>query len=137
MSKPRELWYDYVRRVIRHYPEYKRERDSIQSMAVTPSYAANGGGSGPGRMAERAALRELEPEKERYYTAVHDALEHTARIAKGRREARVRFVTLYHFKPSHTMEGAAAACFVSYATARRWNQEFMREVTRNLGLADD
>ena len=137
MSKPRELWYDYVRRIIRNYTEYKRERDSLQSMTVTPRYDANGGGSGPGRMAERAALRELEPEKERYYTAVDRALVHTARISKGRREPRVRFVTLYHFKHSHTMEGAAAACFVSYATARRWNQEFMREVARNLGLKDD
>lgn len=134
MSKPRELWYDYVRRVIRTYPALKREYDNLQSMAVTPRYDANGGGSGQGRTVEQLALRELSPEKQRYFTAVHSALEKTQRIARGRREPRCRFLTLYHFRQTHTMEGAAAACYVSYATARRWNQEFMRLVARNLGL---
>ena len=44
-----------------------------------------------------------------------------------------RFIERYHFE-GYTMDAASIGAYISPATARRWNREFMLKVARHLGL---
>lgn len=43
---------------------------------------------------------------------------------------RMRVVRMTLFARTHTLEGAAACIPCSYATAKRWQQDFIRDVAR-------
>ena len=133
MSKPRELWWGYVKNVVRAYTELSQELEELRRTKVTPNYNATGGGSsGPGKTTENAALRELEPKKQHRYDAVATALRKTKRLRDG--GSRCRLIDLVYFRKSHTLQGAADSCHVSYGTAKIWNQNFLRLVASELNL---
>ena len=69
MSKPRDPWWPYIKNVLRLYPFLKRELDARRSQSVTVRYNKTGEGSGAGRKTEQAALRELDPARQREYDA--------------------------------------------------------------------
>ena len=97
MSKPRMIWWSYVRAMVRQYPKRKgsaktateqRERDAV-SRAIEEFLNA--------------------PDK-------------------------LQLIKLVYWDRTLTLDGAAKACFISYATARRWNSEFLYTVAKHYGL---
>lgn len=132
MSKPRELWWGYVKNVVRTYPELEQELKELRRTKVTPNYNATGGSGGPSKTTENAALRELEPKKQQRFDAVAAALRKTRRLRDG--SSRCRLIDLVYFRKSHTLQGAADSCHVSFGTAKIWNQNFLRLVASELDL---
>lgn len=132
MSKPRDPWWPYIKNVLRLYPFLKRELDARRSQSVTVRYNKTGEGSGAGRKTEQAALRELDPARQREYDAVQKAIRITAHRPDG--HWRNEMIRLVYFRRTHNLYGAAQRCHVAYATAKVWHQEFLREVAKNLSL---
>ena len=74
----------------------------------------------------------LTRQQERELDAVERAVQTTRREQDGR--ARLRVVELVYFRGTHTIEGAAQQAHVSYITAWRWCDRFIRRTGENLGL---
>ena len=84
MSKPREPWWGYVKNVLRAYPDYRRELARLRSsVAITPRYNANGGGSGISMPTEDLAMRELPRKEQLRLEAVERAIAETKRLPNG------------------------------------------------------
>lgn len=132
MSKPRELWWGYVKNVIRAYPALAREAAELHGSRITPNYNATGGGCGPSRTTETNAMRQLPPKQQQRLEAVERAISRTRRRSNG--ALRLRIVELVFFTGSHTLQGAAMACHVSYDTAKLWHRDFINAVAEELGL---
>lgn len=132
MSKPRELWWGYVKNVIRAYPDYMRELTELRRSRVTPNYNASGGGGGPSRSTEAVATRELSPKKQQRLEAVERAIDRTKRRSNG--ALRLRIIEKVFFSGTHTLQGAAMSCHVSYDTAKLWHRDFINTVAEELGL---
>ena len=134
MSKPRDNWRPYVINVLKDYLAYRRIDRDAHSQRVTAQYNKGGrGGSGVSRSAEAAALRSgLTKQQQREYEAVERALKRTRSGPDGKE--RVRAVELVYFRRSHTIEGAAQQLHVSYMTAWKWTDSFIRLVAMYLDL---
>jgi len=132
MSKPRDPWWPYIKNVLRAYPAMKRELEARQQASVTVHYNAAGGSSGPSRTTENTALRELDPARQREYEAVRKAIRKTGYLPDGK--TRNDIIRLVYFRKRYNLYGAAWACHVSEATARRWHGDFIRLVADYLGL---
>ena len=134
MSKPRDRWWGYVRAVIRSYPELRANAKELQRTQTTPRYGASGGSGGPSDPVASAALRSLPPQEQREYEAVEQAIWETVSLPDG--ASRVRIIDLVFWRQSHTLEGAAQAVHLSYRTARRRQNEFIRLVAEKMGLIE-
>lgn len=134
MSKPRDRWWGYVRAVIRAYPELRARAKELQRTAITPRYGASGGSGGPSDPVASAALRRLPPQEQREYEAVEQAIWETASLPDG--AARVRIIDLVFWRQSHTLEGAAQAVHLSYRSAQRRQNAFIRLVAQQMGLTE-
>lgn len=133
MSKPRYKWWGFVKAIIRAYPDHCRELAEIHSQSLTQSFDAMPHGSGGvNRSAESVALRTLPAEDLKEYESVVKALDSTHKKKDGRE--RVEIINLVFFAKSHTLQGAAIACNVSYGTAKNWHNEFIRKVAQYYGL---
>ena len=143
MSKPKYLWWNYVRKVIRNYPKRCEEYNALHEVAVTKhvtSYKdANGelcdcystSSGGNGRTVENVSLRELPRQDQKEYDAVRLAFSLTQTAPDG--ESRVRFIRLYYYS-GLTLSASAYRVYISPKTAERWNGTFVRLVAKNLGL---
>ena len=134
MSKPRDRWWGYVRAVIRAYPELRANAKELQRTQTTPRYGASVGSGGPSDPVASAALRRLPPQEQREYEAVEQALWETASLPDG--AARVRIIDLVFWRQSHTLEGAAQAVHLSYRSAQRRQNAFIRLVAQQMGLTE-
>jgi len=126
MSRPRELWWQYMRRVIRDQP---RKEQILRDLKGTER--------GGVRPTERAAVRSLGGRWRRNeYEAVVQAIAMTARLPDG--QWRLRLIELMYFNRHrrYTLPGAAMECNVSERTAVRWHGEFIRLVASYMGLCD-
>ena len=133
MSKPREPWWGYVKNVLRAYPDYRRKLARLRSsVAITPRYNANGGGSGISMPTEDLAMRELPRKEQLRLEAVERAIAETKRLPNG--IWRVSIIERVYFRKSHTLQGAADYCHVSYGAAKEWHGDFIRLVADHLGL---
>lgn len=133
MSKPRDNWRPYVINVLRDYPAYKRITADAKSQKVTAQYNKGRGGGGASRTTENAAMRTgLSRQQERELEAVEKAIKTTRRGPDGK--IRMKVVELVYFRNTHTIEGAAQKVHVSYNTAWKWTDSFIRRVGDNLGL---
>lgn len=132
MSRPRDPWWPYIKNVLRAYPAMQRELKARQMQSVTVHYNSTGGSSGPGRSTEQAALRELDPARQREYEAVHRAIRKTGYLPDGK--LRNDLIRLVYFRKRYNLSGAAWACHVSERTAQRWHGEFIRLVAAYLDL---
>ena len=47
---------------------------------------------------------------------------------------RIRLIDLVLWKRTHTLQGAALACYVSERTAQEWHRQFIRLVGQKRGL---
>lgn len=132
MSKPRDPWWPYIKNVLRAFPAMQMELKARQMQSVTVRYNAAGGSSGPGRTTEQAALRELDPARQREYEAVRKAIHKTSCLPDGK--LRNEMIRLVYFRKRYNLSGAAWACHISEPTARRWHGEFIRLVATYLDL---
>ena len=64
--------------------------------------------------------------------AVKAAIEETEQLADG--AERLRLIDLVLWKRTHTLQGAALACYVSERTAQEWHRQFIRLVGQKRGL---
>lgn len=98
MSKRRDLWWGYIKRVLYAYPECSWfEREAVQA-----------------------------------------AVWLTERMTGGK--DRLKVIELVYFSKTHKLAGAALQIPCSYETAKRWQQDFIRETARNFkcdGLLKD
>ena len=64
--------------------------------------------------------------------AVARAIEATLLLRNG--AERMELLDMVFFQKSYSLEGAAAARFVSYETAKRWHGDFITMVAAEMGL---
>lgn len=133
MSSPRYDWWPYVKGMIRRYPELCARQEELRRTKMSPNLtgmpSAHGQTSDP---VADAALRELPEINRRELEAVRQAIDETLTMPNGKE--RLEMVRLVFWKKTHTLEGAAMKCHVSYVTARRWHGEFIKDVARAFGL---
>ena len=58
--------------------------------------------------------------------AVEEAIEETEQLVDG--VERLHLIDLVLWKRTHTLQGAALACYVSERTAQEWHRQFIRLV---------
>lgn len=135
MSKPREIWWSYVKAMIRRYPELCAREAELHRQSLSQSITGMPHGSGKtSDPVADAALRELPAIQKRETDAVRKAVEQTRLLDTG--EERISMIRLVFWKKTHTLEGAAQKCHISYITAKRWHSEFIMEVAKNFGLLE-
>lgn len=134
MSKPRARWWGYVRAVIRAWPDLKRKAEELRAPSITPHYGHSGGSGGTSDPTAQTALRQLPRQEQREYEAVEAAIRETGRMSDG--ETRLTIIELVFWRQSHTLEGAAQRTHVSYRTARRKQNDFVRLVAEKMGLTE-
>ena len=133
MSKPRDNWRPYVINALYDFYRYKDIERAAHNQRVTAQYNKGRGGGGATRTTENVALRNgLTKQQERELQAIEKALRTTRRGPDGK--IRVRVLDMVYFRNTHTIEGAAQQVHVSYKTAWRWTDNFVRLVGKNLGL---
>lgn len=132
MGRSRELWWIYVKKVIRQYPAYQKEIRRIKESKITPTYSKGGGVGKSCRKTELIALRSLPECDQERYEAVEKALQRTGKMPDG--DLRLKFIQLTYFTREVNIEGAAMRLYVSRSTALRWNMDFMYMVARYLKL---
>ena len=64
--------------------------------------------------------------------AVEAAVKETEQLADG--GERLRLIDLVLWRRTHTLQGAALACYVSERTAQEWHRQFIRLVGQKRGL---
>lgn len=135
MSKPRNKWWGYARRVLYEYPRMRSELDALQAPLQASGTSGGGHASGTGRPAEALALRTLpDRQEQRELEAVEAALREVRLRPDG--ELTVNLVRLVFWSRAYTLEGAAQKVHVSYRTARRRVNGFLCLVAENLGLLE-
>jgi hypothetical protein len=118
-----------VKRTIYDYPAlYKKRAELLRPRIITQLGAATGGGSGEARPVEYYVERELGEQDEREYNAVRRAVEQTENGDV------LKIIELVFWSRSHTLNGAADQVHVSYVTAKRYQEKFIKTVAKNLGL---
>lgn len=133
MSKLRYDWWGYVKGMIRRYPELCEKEQELHTVSITRQLFDMP--RGKGRTADTtadAAIRELPDINRRELKAVRSAIEETKKLDTG--EARLYLIRLVFWKRSHTLEGAALQCHISYITACRWHRDFIYSVAYAFGL---
>ena len=123
MSRPRYRWWQYVKNVIRAYPELKREYNALHEQAVTANVSGMPSGGSAGRKVESVALRQLPQPQQREYDAVRKTIAVTERMKTG--SDRLRMIDMVFWKKSHTLSGAAMLLNISYETAVEYHRDFI------------
>ena len=133
MNRTNDNWRPYVTNVLRDYYTYKRMEKEAHSQKITAQYNKGRGGSGVSRTTESAAMRSgLTRQQRRELDAVEKAVRSTRRGPDGK--LRVKVMEMVYFRDTHTIEGAAQNVHVSYKTAWRWTDNFIRLTGKYLGL---
>lgn len=135
MSRPRYKWWAYAKAMIREYPLRYEELQQRRFPRVVANYnTICRSGSDVSRQTEQLAMTELPGVAAREYEAVRSAIARTNAMRDG--AERMRLIDAVFWRRTHTLQGAALACHVSYITAARWHGEFIRLVGYNFGLID-
>ena len=133
MSRPRERWWGFVRRMIRDYRSLKIQYEDLHSQSITAGTSGMPKGSGNSSVVENLALRQLPRDDQKAYDAVSRAVEITDLLPDGvLRLALIRYV--YWNKRQHTVKDAALQLYISRRTAERWHAEFVRLVGKCYGF---
>ena len=133
MSKPREIWWSYVKAMIRRYPELCAKEAELHRQSLSQSIT--GMPHGRGKISDpvaEAALRELPDKQQRELNAVRGAIANTRALPDG--EERLRMIKLVFWDRTHTLDGAALELHRCIATIWKWNGEFIRAVEKELDL---
>lgn len=122
--------------MIRDYPlRYEElQRRRFPRIVVTYDTICRAG-SETSRQTERLAMTELPTVAMREYEAVRLAISQTLQLNGGKE--RLHLIDIVFWRRTHTLQGAAIRCHVSYDTAVRWHREFICLVGVNFGLIDE
>lgn len=135
MSKPRYNWWPFALNMIRDYPQRLAEYRELHSQKITASPDSSaGGGGGASRVTEGIALRQLEPQEQREFDAVHSAFTRTKAMTEGKLRAEVVRLTMWK---GYNLGGAAMAVHISEHTARRYRWQFVLLVGKMYGFLSD
>ncbi len=132
MSKPKEIWWGYVKAVIRKYPERAEALKELHSVAITANLSGMPGGGNAARSTENVALRSLPENEQREYDAVRCAIMQTMRLGTG--SARMEIVALVFWAGGYNLTSAARKTGYSYDTVQDYHKDFIWLVAKNLGL---
>lgn len=135
MSKPRYIWWSYVKGMIRNYPALSEKYKDLHAQSVTANYSGMPRGGDASRSVEEITVRELPFTQQREYEAVRLAISQTERYQNGRdRLYVIRLV--FWTNPRNTLDMASIMVPCHYKTAQKWHNEFIRLVAKNYGLMD-
>lgn len=133
MSKPREIWWGYVKAIIRRYPELCAREAELHRQSLSQSITGmpHGIGKTSDPVAD-AALRELPDKQQRELDAVRGAIASTKALPDG--EERLRMVKLVFWDRTYTLDGAAMQLHRCTRTIWQWHGDFIRAVEKELDL---
>ncbi|MCD8190416.1 MAG: hypothetical protein LUD78_09405 [Clostridiales bacterium] len=134
MSKPRKLWWGYVKAVVRAYPELQARLNELRQPSTGGRSDGQPGAKGASRTTENVATRTLPPMDMKHLEAVEKAVRWTEKLPTG--PERLKIIELVYWKQSHTLYGAAQAVGYSYQHASFLNRQFLIMVAQNLGLEE-
>lgn len=132
-SKPRYPWWGYVKNIVRRYPMMRREYDEAMQQKITPAYAEMTRSSDATRTTELSvacaapssgSVAELE--------AVQKAIDSIATTENG--DEIIKIIDMLFWKQTHTLQGAALNMHLSYNTAKRRYEAFLKSVAYYRGL---
>ena len=150
--REKPAWWAYVKRIMREYPRLKKKIDTpleprmggssgTRYVSIGPggrvetcvSYEGrpSGGVSSP---VERCVIHDLEPNEQRKYDAVENAIIRTKAIFPKDYGPRLEIVDLVYFKGTHTIAGAALRVGCHENTAGKYSADFIRLVADELDL---
>lgn len=133
MSRPREIWWGYVKSVIRSYPDLKGRYEMLKDPSLSAPLTGLPGSHRISSPTEQAALRQLNPTAQRELDAVEKAIRETKALNDG--EERLRLIYLTYWKRGRLQfEEAARRIYVSKRTALYWHGDFVRAVADGMGL---
>lgn len=134
MSKPRERWWGFARRMIRDYPALKREWNDLHTQSMVANMSGMPGGGSAGRTVESIALRQLpEQDDQKDFDAVSRAIEETELLVDGQRH--IDLISLvYWSRRSIRLKDAAVKLNISEQTAKYWHRDFVRLVGKHRGF---
>lgn len=134
MSKPREIWWSYVKAMIRRYPSLRAAYSDAKMPIISAAYSDITRCRGTSRPTEVAALKELPATQQKEYESVHKAIEITKRGYDG--SDRLKLIKMVFWDKTHTINGAAMEINIAESTAVRWHGDFIRLVAKYYGLID-
>lgn len=134
MSKPRDRWWGFARRMIRDYPTLKRAWADLHAQSMVADTTGMPRGGSTGRTVESIALRQLpDPEDQKAFDAVARAIEETELRADG--GDHMDLITMvYWSKRNLRLKDAALKLHISEQTAKAWHGEFVRLVGKHYGF---
>lgn len=133
MRPTRYRWWGFIKAVIRAYPDHAKELEDLHRQSITPAYESTPHGTGINRTAENIALRTLPAPDMREYEAVKKAIDFTETAYKDG-TLRVELIRLVFFSKTHTLQGACDKLNVSYGTGKKWHNNFIKVVAKNMEL---
>ena len=134
MSK-KEAWWQYVKNILRQYPDLKKELEELRVSKVTVSYGGVGGRSGKiSKPTETTALRELGPKEQKKLDAIEKAIKITKEKHPNDYQLRLMIIDLVYWKKTHTIQGSSMRVPCHPNTAAMWQAEFIRIVANELEL---
>lgn len=151
-KREKPAWWNYVKKVIREYPELRRRMETPLEPRVTGSagirYKTTGadgeteegvlfGGYGSGGTSspvEKCVIHDLPPKEQRRFEAVDTAIQETKALHPDDWEPRMGIIDLVYFRGTHTIAGAAMQVGCHENTAGKWQAEFIRLVAEELDL---
>ncbi len=131
MSKDRDGWRSYMKKMIRKFPGRARELNDLQSVQITAKYNSEPKGGGEARTTENIALRQLPPLDQEEYDAVRRALDAVQMKMDG--PQRLMMIRLVYWEEVYNLKEACDVIGCSYSTIKRWNVELINSVARNFG----
>lgn len=105
MSKPREIWWGYVKAIIRRYPELCEREAALHRQCISPALTGMPHGGKTTNPTADAALRELPPKQQRELAAVRAAIANTLALPDG--DERMQMVRMVFWDRTHTLDGVA------------------------------
>ena len=132
MSKPREIWWGYVKAIIRRYPELCEREAALHRQCISPALTGMPHGGKETNPTADAALRELPEKQQREVAAVRAAIVKTQALQDG--AERMEMVRLVFWDRTHTLDGVAMKLHRCTRTIWQWHGDFIRAVERELDL---
>lgn len=134
MGKTKQPWWNYVKTIIRDYPQLKKEIDTPLEQSVSSKIVGGGGSGGVSKPVENCVIHDLSPKKQKRYDAVNSAIETTKSKHPYDYVTRLKIVELVYFQKSHTILGASIMVNCSANTAGTWQADFIKTVAEKLDL---
>lgn len=132
MSKPREIWWGYVKAIIRRYPELCAREAALREQSLSQPITGMPHGGKETNPTADAALRELPEKQQREVAAVRAAIAGTQAMPDG--DERMQMVRMVFWDRTHTLDGAALKLHRCTRTICQWHGDFIREVEKELDL---